>query len=233
MPVHIRAAITAALMVALGDASASQEINDPLPELAPEASADAISTPCCVVAAGSLVQIEIVDPVNSATATRGDVVRLRLTAPVLAGDTVLLPAGTPGLGEVIHAERARGGGKAGELLLAARHLDYADYRIPLRGMKLGGNGSHRAGAALAVAIAAGPVGMLVRGGNLEVPVGTLAEARLAQPLDPAALQRPSHSKSGSESGPRPTPPFPGSDVGMGDTHPAMGADSKPHTQQEQ
>ena len=49
----------------------------------------------------------------------------------------MVPAGTPGVGEVVHAERARFGGKAGELILAARYLDFQGTRIPLRTLRFG------------------------------------------------------------------------------------------------
>ena len=56
---------------------------------------------------------------------------------VLADLGYVVPAGTRGRGWVIHADKARFGGKAGELLLGARYLKLGDVEIPLRSMKLG------------------------------------------------------------------------------------------------
>jgi|GEM_PF-956477 len=143
----------------------------------PEATAP--HTACCVVPAGSPVLLEILDPLTSASAARGDTFRFRLAEPVRLGDAIVIPAGVEGRGEIIHAQRAGSGGKAGELLLAARHLDYAGSPVALRAMKLGGGGTNRTNTSLAVALVTGPFGLLVKGGNIEIPVGTLAQAKLA------------------------------------------------------
>ena len=138
---------------------------------------------CCSVPAGTVVELQLLDAVNSRTAKRGDRVRIRLSAPVTLNDVVVLPAGLDGEAEVIHAERSRGGGKPGELLLAARFL-----RLPgggdvtLKAMKLGGSGKANNGGAFGVALVAGPFGMLVRGGELEIAPGTPAHAKLGVPV---------------------------------------------------
>jgi hypothetical protein len=44
----------------------------------------------------------------------------------------LIPAGSIATGEVIHADRARGLGKAGELIIAARFVTVGDRHIKLR-----------------------------------------------------------------------------------------------------
>ena len=157
------------------------------PALAPQASATEAGNPeaaaphtaCCLVPAGSPVLLEILDPLTSASAVRGDTFRFRLAEPVRLGGAIVIPAGVEGRGEIIHAQRAGSGGKAGELLLAARHLDHADSPVALRAMKLGGGGTNRTTTSLAVALVTGPFGLLVKGGNIEIPVGTLAQAKLA------------------------------------------------------
>jgi len=140
-------------------------------------------TACCVLADGTLVQIEIAETLNSKTAQRGQPFRLRLSEPVLHDGITLLPAGTEGVGEVIHADRARVGGKAGELLLAARSLQGPDgSTIPLRGLKLGVVGKDHSSGAIATAIAFGVIGMAVHGGEVEVTTGTPAQAKLTGPI---------------------------------------------------
>ena len=44
------------------------------------------------------------------------------------------------MGEVVHAKKGGGSGAAGELVLAARYLDFEGSRVRLRSMRLDGNG---------------------------------------------------------------------------------------------
>lgn len=146
---------------------------------------------CCTVAEGTALTLEIMDPLNSALLKRGDKFRLRLAAPLLAGDRILLAPGVEGMGEVIHAEKSRGGGKAGELLIAARYLDHQGQKIGLRGLKIGGAGKDNTGAALATAIAVGMFALFVQGGEIEIPAGTLAQAKTAADMKlPSTVQVP-------------------------------------------
>lgn len=154
----------------------------PATDAAPAASptaAPGASGPCCTLVDGTFLDLEIAEPLSSKTAMRGQRFKLRLAKPASVDGVVVLPAGLEGVGEVIHAARARGGGKPGELLVAARFLNGPDRQIPLRGLKLGGRGQDTTTTALGVAIALGPVGFFVRGGEIEIPVGAAANAKLA------------------------------------------------------
>jgi len=144
------------------------------------------ASPCCALSDGTLVELAIGEPLTSKTAQRGQRFKLLLAEPLRLGDTVVVPAGTEGVGEVIHADHARAAGKPGELLLAARFLQGPAGEIKLRGMKLGGSGKDRGNAAMGVAIGLGPLAFLVRGGQIEIPEGTRAHAKLAGPLQMAA-----------------------------------------------
>ncbi|MGH8028102.1 MAG: hypothetical protein ACREO0_15395 [Pseudoxanthomonas sp.] len=156
----------------------AQETATPVRDDAQEADAGA----CCRIADGTTVTLEILQPLNSALAKRGDKFRLRLTEPVLIeGNAVLVP-GIEGVGEIVHAEKSRGGGKAGELLIAARYLEYPGTQVPLRGLKLGGKGKDNTTAAMATAIALGPLAHFVHGREIVIPAGTLVQAKIAQEL---------------------------------------------------
>lgn len=135
---------------------------------------------CCPLAEGTPLVLELLDPISSANSKRGDRFRLRLAEPVLFDGTLALPAGTEGVGEVVHAERSRGGGKPGELLLAARYLSYQGQSIKLRGLKLGGSGRDTSHVALAVATGAGPFAHFIRGKEIEIPAQTQASAKLGE-----------------------------------------------------
>lgn len=154
----------------------------PAPAVAEAALAPAQPGDCCRVAAGTPVELEIVDPLSSGRHQRGDRFVIRLHAALRHGDVVVVPAGTTGIGEIVHADRSRGGGKPGELLLAARYLEFNGTQIPLRGLKFGGQGQDKTKTALGVAIAAGPFAHFIRGREIEIPAYTLVSAKLAQEL---------------------------------------------------
>lgn len=134
------------------------------------------------------IEIEILEPLGSKLSTSLDTFKLRLAAPIMIDGIELVPAGTMGAGEVVHAKKAGGMGVAGELVLAARYLDIGDRRVRLRSMKLAGNEAESriaaanaigtAGAATALPVAL--IGFLVKGGQIDVPEGTIATAKIAE-----------------------------------------------------
>lgn len=158
---------------------AQQEAMIPAPHVAPASLEAAPAAGGPVLPADATVELELVEAISSKTRKRGERFALRLRAPLVIDGVVALPAGIPGIGEIIHADRARGGGKPGELLLAARYLEYAGMHIPLRGFRVGANGKDHSKAALATAVALGPFAQFIHGGEVEIPAATTAQARLA------------------------------------------------------
>ncbi|NDK37939.1 hypothetical protein DT603_03680 [Pseudoxanthomonas gei] len=138
---------------------------------------------CCRLVDGTPVILEIQDPLNSSLLKRGDKFRLRLAGPLMIDDRILVAAGAEGVGEVIHAEKSRGGGKPGELLIAARYLDYQGQQIGLRGLRVGGSGKDKSAAALATSMVVGAFALFIHGQEIEIPSGTLAQAKIAQDID--------------------------------------------------
>ncbi|NUO74463.1 MAG: hypothetical protein HOQ32_00470 [Lysobacter sp.] len=143
----------------------------------PDARTDA---DCCVLPAGTELDLEIAQALSSKLNKNGDVFALRLVAPLSLDGRELVPAGAMGAGEVVHASPARPGGKAGELLLAGRYLSFGDQRLLLRGLKFGQSGKDNATAAAVTMVLIGPLGALIHGGQFEVPAGTRVRAKLAQ-----------------------------------------------------
>lgn len=178
------------------NALAAQE-SPPTPEvLAPDAptpiaagnpaDANAADTVPTTLAAGTLIEIRIDEVVNSKTHKTGDWYALSLSQPIMLGERTLIPAGTTGRGQVVHSAKSSWGGKAGELILAARYLEFGGNQIPLRGMKLGGIGGNNEGLAFAATVAGGIVAMplvfALNGKNADIPAGMLATAKLATAL---------------------------------------------------
>jgi hypothetical protein len=142
------------------------------------------------------VRVMIVDTINSSTAKIGAHFLIKLAEPIAIDGKDIVPAGISGEGEVIHADKSRFGGKPGELILAVRYLDWNGTHIPLRSLKFDapGQGKNNDGIAAASAIAAGAVGsmfaMFITGGEVNIPAGTIANAKVAAPPPAAAAATP-------------------------------------------
>lgn len=162
---------------------------DAFAEAAPAHSAgidEAVSP--AVIAKLTPVEIEILEPLGSKTSASLDAFRIRLAAPIVVDGVELVPAGAEGMGEVVHAKKAGGMGAAGELVLAARYLTVDGRELRLRSMELleTVEGKDRMGTVhtLNIASAASPIpigmiGFFIGGGNIEIPAGARASAKLA------------------------------------------------------
>lgn len=155
---------------------------------APGASALA-ADPCCHVAAGTPVEVELVDRVSTKTAHTGDTFALRLAAPLIVDGQVVLRAGAPGVGEVVEATRRGMGGKGAKLVLAARYVGLGQARAQLQGLQLAAGGHDNTTAAQVVGlsgIAFGPLGLIglaVPGGNVTFAAGTRAIAAVSTDVE--------------------------------------------------
>jgi hypothetical protein len=151
----------------------------------------AAPAPCCTIPALTEIQFEFTSTINSQANKIGETFPIRLSAPIVVDGSEVVPAGTVGIGEIIHAAKSRFGGKAGELILAVRSLDYQGTKIPLRSLryqpvKTPGRGRDNGDTAAAVAIAGGAIGsvvsMFITGGEVNIPVGTIAFAKTSAPV---------------------------------------------------
>lgn len=172
------AAALCCLSTFAGVARAQETAGEPVPLEVP-ASALAAGEGSCVVPEGTFVDLEFLVPVGSATVARGEAFRFALVHPIAIDGRIVIPAGATGHGEIVHAEPSRGGGKPGELLLAARYLEFGAERVPLRGMKMGLAGRDRTAAVIATATVIGPFAHFIRGREIEIPAGSRAYARVA------------------------------------------------------
>jgi hypothetical protein len=143
------------------------------------------------------VRLRVVGEVSSSSNVKGDKVRLVLAEALRFGDDLVIPAGTPGSGEVIHSAKPGMGGKAGELLVAARSLDLApDVHIPLRSFRLDpAAAKNNQGLANGLLVAGGVAGsiaaLMITGGSARIADGSEAFAKTAADVDVAvAPQRP-------------------------------------------
>jgi hypothetical protein len=142
--------------------------------------------------AGTIIEVEIAQPLSSKVEKPGEQFALRLAQPITVNGSVVAPAGVTGVGEVIDAGKSKFGGKPGKLVLAARYLDVSGTRVLLRGLDFSRAGDDRTGESMVITIAVGLPGLFVHGGEVEIPAGVHAIAKIANDatLPPAAVALP-------------------------------------------
>ncbi len=120
---------------------------------------------------GTTVYLEFRDSLSSKTAIEGQRFDLRVEDDVSVNGNVLIPRGSTAVGTVAAAQKRRMLGRQGELNLVLSYALVNDQRIPLRGSKTQ-EGKRKVGAAAALTVAFGGLGLLKRGKDVEIPAGT-------------------------------------------------------------
>jgi hypothetical protein len=142
-----------------------------------------------VLAIPALTPVEIVvdAELGSKTSTTGQMFPLHLGAAIIVDGKELVPAGTLGEGEIVHAKKAGGSGAPGELVVAARYLQLGGKRLKLRSMRIGLVGKDAVNGVVAfnavTAVTPLPIGIIgfaVTGRNVVYPAGTTATAKTAE-----------------------------------------------------
>jgi len=168
-------------MLLVGAVSMAQEQGGtqqaaPPPQAAPPAQAatpapaSAASAPL-VLTAGTDVKLKFAQDLSSKTANDDDPVNMVLDEDLKVGDAVVCKAGAKAVATVTHAKKAGMMGKGGELNIRLEHLLVGDKRMRLRGTK-GKEGEGKVGAAVALTVLFGPIGLIKHGKNVEVKQGT-------------------------------------------------------------
>jgi hypothetical protein len=153
--------------------------------------ASLVAAACCAatcvqattIPAGTRVIVETTEALNTRTLRQGDTFTLRLAEPIVAHGKTVVPAGATGVGEVIDTAPAGRIGKPAKLVLAARYLDFGGQRVGLKALRLVRQGQGRDQEVLVLSVAVGIAAFLVKGGEIEIPNGTTAEAKLSQDLN--------------------------------------------------
>jgi hypothetical protein len=136
---------------------------------------------------GTVVLLRLETALSSKTATPGQVVAFTVARAVSSAGQEIVAAGVPVQGEVIHAAKARWGGKPGELVLAARRMQLASGAVKLRS-NLGVVGANTVYEALVLSSLTFGLGSFLSGGEIELPAGAFFAARTAEPIAlPAAV----------------------------------------------
>jgi len=157
--------------------------------------------------AGTLLVIELGQTISSTTQHPGDIFPIRLVSAVTAGGVVLIPVGTMGVGEIVDAAPSGMLGRPAKLVLAARYLELDGVKTPLKAMKLGAAGQDKTGEVWALSFVpyVGLLSAFIRGGEIEIPAGTYASAKLAAEVAaPHPTASPSAAPSAADKNPTAT-----------------------------
>lgn len=130
-----------------------------------------------ILAAGTEVHLRLLEAVASHTHKRGDRFKLEVAQPIAVDESVIVPAGSPAVGEVVHAAKPGMSGKAGELILTTRLLSVGEHEVKLRSFTAG-NGENRLALATGLAVTLGIPALFVVGKNLVLPAGTDVYAKV-------------------------------------------------------
>lgn len=134
-----------------------------------------------MLTAGTPVTLAVVEEVNSSTHREGDTFKLTVLNDVLVGDTVVIPRGTPGVGEITWRTGKGAFGKSGKIEFSLRSIDLDGQRIPVSGdYRQEGEGNTVATGVgiLAVGVFAG----FITGKRARLPVGRELLSQVVQPV---------------------------------------------------
>lgn len=193
MSIKLSSAAVIGASLALAQVAMAQDQTQDQPQTNTQAAPTQSSVPAqtaapatAFVAKGTPIVVEITDLVSTRTAQRDDMFNLKLAEPVVLNGVAVIPAGTPGKGQVVDAAKPGMAGKPGKLVLAGRYLELDGQQIPIRGLTMDMTAKDNTGAAMAATMAVGIFGLAVTGGNMEVQPGTRAHAKLGADFIPPA-----------------------------------------------
>jgi hypothetical protein len=140
-----------------------------------------LEAPSIRIPMNTLVVFEFVTPLSSKTSKADEMFPIRLLEPIVVEGRIVVPAGTMGEGQVIQVAKSGWGGKAGELVVTVRYLEYGGVRIPLRRFRMGqpNTGEDRKDEVFGVSLVVPLAGFFMNGGEKTVVAGTHANAIIA------------------------------------------------------
>jgi len=117
--------------------------------------------------------VELMAPaeVSTASATVGQIFKLRVNRAIMVGDRTIVPVGTPAFGQIVTAVDSGGLGKSGRMTAKLLRIQLGAVDIPLEGeMSAKGTGAGSAGMAI---LFAGWAGFFHRGNNAKIKAGEI------------------------------------------------------------
>jgi hypothetical protein len=172
---NIHGIVATLLLAAFPVSTFGQETPAPVADAAspsepPPVVTDPLATVLHLLQANTEVHLRMLETVASNTHRRGDRFKLEVAEVVQLDGDVVIPAGTPAEGEVIHAAKAGMSGRAGELILAVRFLNADGQRVLLRASSAG-TGENRLDLATGLGVLGGIPALFVTGKEIVIPEG--------------------------------------------------------------
>lgn len=145
---------------------------------ADEASANTVSVPV-----GTVVDLVFDQTLSANSASIGQSVMLRVSAPVVVNGKTIIAAGSMATGEVVSSSKAGAVGKEGQLGVAIKSVSAVDGTlIPLNGTKTVVGENHTASSVI-ITLLCCILGLLQQGGKAEIPAGASVRATVAAPTN--------------------------------------------------
>ena len=171
----------------LGLHAQQQAAQSPAPAPATPVAAPAPAPVTVLLTDGTDVPLAFDQDISSKTAVDGDPVEFVLAEDLKVGDVVVAKAGCKAVGEVTNAKKAGMMGKAGELNVRLDYLRVGSVKVHLRGSK-GKEGQSGTGAAVALTVLFGPIGLIKHGKDIDIKKGSPLKVYVSDDtnLSPAA-----------------------------------------------
>lgn len=139
------------------------------------------ATDGCLLKEGIEVPLKFVNSISSKTANEGDPVEFVLDDDLKVGDSIVVSKGAHALATVTTAKKAGMIGRPGDLAVQIQYLVVGSNRVHIRGTK-GREGDSKTGAAVALTVLFGPIGLIKHGKNVEIPAGSPLTAYVDQDI---------------------------------------------------
>jgi hypothetical protein len=132
---------------------------------------------------GSQIRLRLMESLSSATAQVGQTIAFEVLDPIVVEGTVVVAEGAPAWATIIEAANKKSFGRAGKLSFRLDYVKAVDgSKIPLRASSVNkGQGRGATSTAIIAASAlfflpAAPIGMMVKGKNVDIPRGQHIQA---------------------------------------------------------
>lgn len=127
--------------------------------------------------AGTAIVLETTSYLNSDLLAPGQLIDFRVKYDVIAGDIVVIPAGTIAKGQITRTQFAKGLGKPGYIEIQVNNVQAIDGSIiPLTGGNLYQEGDERQTEAIVLGVLICILFLTMKGENAEIPAGTQINA---------------------------------------------------------
>jgi hypothetical protein len=147
------------------------------------AASDSANPACgangCLVREGTQINLKFVAALSSKTAHIGDSVEFQLDDDLKVGDSTVVSKGAHAVATVNDAKKSGMMGRPGELSVQIQYLVVGSNHVRIRGTQ-GRAGNSETGAAVALTVMFGPIGLIKHGKNVVIPAGTPLTAYVDQ-----------------------------------------------------